>query len=1534
MPSKSLLSTVAEPYPLSGEADAPAEDSDQAAPVWWTVDIVIASLPSSSGSAYGEASAIETAALLRLPADMRALRSTQCRAPVLPADVSPAEAWELTQSFLRSIALTSVSTHSPPCAPQGYFYFDTDFNQYVQLTADTLSLASTLIRIVMVTTAVGFAEVKEVCPWSADAFDATADHAHENLILSQGPSACSHRLSTRTSQSLGHDDTTAQHLGNGRTKPGVTVAPPRSPGGCSASAPRHSSHPSALDETTGSRHHFNPVGETLSYRPHSRSGFEAEARPLETWTNFDPTDVALRHQGCFSQREDVEAEKLQHLTCPRAMGAHADEKSDFPVNWTNVGDTARSVVSQHAPSTSCKGRAGCHHHARYNSSARMETQDITADQGDMDSVKRTGDNEIAQHMEAKVVTQKAALRAARAVGRRHRSNRGSSSNTDSTNGVEFFHSAPPPLKPSANQLPSRSSTHDLPTQMGTSCRAPPRPPSAVHTQGYSRGVVAEEVRTPPSPPPPASALPQQQRFLDDPVLQRRVETPLGQTTSSLPCAAWSSESGGGGPYPIYAPSPPPMVPVSQSLAHGAYEPALHPYFDPPLTATTTTSVPRDRASLSLSSASFTEAFVKRIHGAQHDVLTALLQRSAQARQRAHCSGVGASATPAGVAMCTRSEVSHATSGADVNSAPAATMAAVGSTVPPLGASFCSSVSTTPPSSMPEDAAPRDVTDALSAFFKTRGSKGSDCEIPGYLTDAGATTTSGADEPFWGPAADGSDAVPAAGAQRQTYSARRPPANMRTGLSTAAGHAETEECDVPHASASVATHDASNGRSCRHSQEHFPSADARSAQVEDRNKMSFVKTEALVKVDYTCKEASNAPEPGMHSQVPPERIAPMPHVESPRGVPRVPSGGSSGVNNTAETNGAAVDDSIGGVGHHGMEARATVDFLVTDAVTEARDDEELAATQEDEREGGDEAKLLNAVEPETDVVLDGCGGGLRVLSGGGRGEAASSQQPCHYARLKDATENEARTAFRDTATAATQQTETTDVSVSPLSLHRGKKNTLTNAATMEMALNASAGVGADTLAPQAGLGGGGPALHSMAAAAELISKPVTSEAPPQVLRDLAAAAAVEDRTLHRQRERFATGGKGTGDGAGHVNATAEVESGEGRDEKFRSAAPEPATSATTRQTSCNSSPLMDTPTLIRKGSRMEEDVSVAATLGSGGRAGVLSDITDPGRRLLPTPRRGMPAANGDAGADDADVISYTYHEEVSPAAITAAAEGEADTTDKGGVCIDTSAAEVVSTCLSVASSLPVALPEAPSPPIDAGTGGDCDSLWKITVGAGRYIDTAEKKPHAKPPSSAVAEMGDPVPPLLDVSDVGGDNSAAVLDAPLITVISQCGAPDAPPLPTSQPHVPLLPPHQPRNDVAMRRTMVLLGFPGSAWEFIMTHYYEHMHEAFTSDSAVAANVPVSAIQDVRYSKGGLMVDLYVLHPVSLSEASVRELMSSYSYPTLWALYEAKKRERKQLLRSRGTSVVSETSGRSQPHPSTLALSPQEEVGWTGS
>jgi hypothetical protein len=138
-----------------------------------------------------------------------------------------------------------------------------------------------------------------------------------------------------------------------------------------------------------------------------------------------------------------------------------------------------------------------------------------------------------------------------------------------------------------------------------------------------------------------------------------------------------------------------------------------------------------------------------------------------------------------------------------------------------------------------------------------------------------------------------------------------------------------------------------------------------------------------------------------------------------------------------------------------------------------------------------------------------------------------------------------------------------------------------------------------------------------------------------------------------------------------------------------------------------------------------------------------------------------------------------------------------------------------------------------------------------------------------------------------------------------------------------------PAAPCNDGAMRKTMVLLGFPGSAWEFIMTHHYEQMHEAFVTDAAAAANVPYSAIQDVRYSKGSLMVDLYVLHPASIGEHEMRDQMCNFNYPRLWALYEKKKRERKKLLHGENGGIL--RGSRTMP-PMTTALSAQEEVKWS--
>ncbi|KPI84867.1 hypothetical protein ABL78_6072 [Leptomonas seymouri] len=134
-----------------------------------------------------------------------------------------------------------------------------------------------------------------------------------------------------------------------------------------------------------------------------------------------------------------------------------------------------------------------------------------------------------------------------------------------------------------------------------------------------------------------------------------------------------------------------------------------------------------------------------------------------------------------------------------------------------------------------------------------------------------------------------------------------------------------------------------------------------------------------------------------------------------------------------------------------------------------------------------------------------------------------------------------------------------------------------------------------------------------------------------------------------------------------------------------------------------------------------------------------------------------------------------------------------------------------------------------------------------------------------------------------------------------------------------------PAPPRNEHAMRKTMVLLGFPGSIWEYIMANHYEPMHEAFVTDAATAAGVPQSSIQDVRYTKGSLMVDFYVLHPSSIDEQRVRDRMCSYEYPHMWVLYEEKKRERKRLLHGGDSSTQHSSSPQA-------VLSAVEEVKWS--
>ena len=179
--------------------------------------------------------------------------------------------------------------------------------------------------------------------------------------------------------------------------------------------------------------------------------------------------------------------------------------------------------------------------------------------------------------------------------------------------------------------------------------------------------------------------------------------------------------------------------------------------------------------------------------------------------------------------------------------------------------------------------------------------------------------------------------------------------------------------------------------------------------------------------------------------------------------------------------------------------------------------------------------------------------------------------------------------------------------------------------------------------------------------------------------------------------------------------------------------------------------------------------------------------------------------------------------------------------------------------------------------------------------------------------SVAKPGDRVADTQQQQNVPPSPPAAVAEAEADTPL---------PLPLlMQPQ----PPAAPHDDGGMRKTMVLLGFPGSAWEYVMTYHYEPMHEAFINDAAAAANVPHSAIQDVRYSKGSLMVDLYVLHSTSVGEQELRDAMCNYEYPHLWALYEEKKRERKKLLHGEGVSGILRRSRHT-------ALSAEEEVKWS--
>ncbi|KAK7194336.1 hypothetical protein NESM_000348800 [Novymonas esmeraldas] len=617
-------------------------------------------------------------------------------------------------------------------------------------------------------------------------------------------------------------------------------------------------------------------------------------------------------------------------------------------------------------------------------------------------------------------------------------------------------------------------------------------------------------------------------------------------------------------------------------------------------------------------------------------------------------------------------------------------------------------------------------------------------------------------------------------------------------------------------------------------------------------------------------------------------------------------------------------------------------------------------------------------PLTDMVAAAGDGGVVALraperTGLGTGtELGCPLQPDHGEEATAAAEVEGTDeALSGTATPGTQAQECSDGSspLQGLDIDGDEDSAAVTARVRatdgqdEEEEPSSAATDANTQAPQpdvvmtamaAGAATGGePASLSVAAAAEFLPAPVIAvatekekqedpDAPPQVLhhRAAAAAAAAAANAFYSLWEESVTE-DGT-DGEDGAKAAEE----HGDDSQHRGAMSEATTSATTATQNDDdaavdvpmdvfrdSLSLTHTPTLTRRGEGRDEDTSVAATGSLADPADMLAHTTGSDLRPPQAPRRVLPGANRDGGASMAggsvaDVLVPTI-------TTVAVASGECAT-------------EEVSVT-GAATTLEPQPQEWHGSPLAgaAAAAAACRRPGDDAPGLSSSAALARPLP-------AEVHRGNSVLPLLDVSADGDGDGAATVKTPTTTPASELGADDAPrepyspatmgtssalPLPVTPQqalhlYTPVTPPSPPRNDGAMKKTMVLLGFPGSAWEFIMTHHYEPMHDAFASDAAVAVNVPVSAIQDVRYSKGSLMVDLYVLHPASVGETFIRDQMSNYSYPTLWALYEVKKRERKQLLHGHGASVAGAMSVQSMPPPPTPALSSQEEVGWAAS
>ncbi|GET89579.1 hypothetical protein, unknown function [Leishmania tarentolae] len=1811
-------STVARQDPHSSEADTAEDDVYEGASTWWTVDIVINSLPYYGDSAFEEATTMRAAALLWSPADMRTLRSVQCRAPVLPADVSADEAWDMTQSFLRCIALTSVGASSPPCVPQDYFCFNTDFNEYVQLSADTLPMASTLFSVVMVPSSIDTCITQEDRAGCAEASDAMTGEAQKVSVPSLYPATYNHHLSTGASLASNHDDDAPQHHRSRVTERGVSAVIPRPPTARRTSAARHtlyhslqpprwenktpsplppqlsataggpSRHRLAFDGNTSSHQHPTPVEELSPQPQRPRRFYESAVMSRGVRGNYGPAGVIL--------------------TC---NGDAGEEDSYLMSTYSVGGDAGAAVYGSRSPAPPTLYKGGAYGHYVDSGYAAEEERDAVADSRYRNDAMgcTDGNGEATPHAGAEDAMEDNWIRTPRATERQLRMSCGSSSNNGNPQGssrLRCFHNTQAPSRPLIQRLPGSPTANSFPGPSESDSKASSQRPPTAPIQGDNHAGVVEVMQVPSSPSLSAALLQplSHQLLFDDPMLQRHFESVCTQSPASLQSATGSTEGASGGRCRTYAPSPPlPPTPP----AHSAYRPGLHPYFDP--SPPTVSSVP-GLASTPPFSADDTESSLVMISRAHRDALNALLQKSAQSRQQTHGSQMPCGQSPAPTSSgdmavsvapspvtATRPQASRAVIDLAVDSTAAAKVS--GASTPYLHGVFLINSRSRPlplsatdvavpraaveppatsvekdrasprshnyllppkkeehsPTTTAEVDVPREIdanasasTNALAAAItalpescanavetrpkddqhnreeakrnhsrvtapivgggesgkeatavmmaaaaveESRKRSGGGGDALGYFTDVQTTPmpATGSSAPALAVYEGG---ALAAGVEVSKESTWTPPADI--GKELPASAAGGEEFDSPSAVESIALKENKDDRS--HSRNRAAAPDAYPVEAGGTDTISTATTMTACHAAY--KVVGDAPEQTTLSQEAPDRATRTPPAEYPTEAPQSQGDGDAAAGTEAPDESArntesatevvdiaAPSSAISGDARI-VTARSLGRTPVSDSAAEPVDTEQLNRQREeadctleegthdtkvyaprlqarsyadgaalllskkqsssvtkatvmyaeDKHEEDEDANLACSAKPALEASSEMHGDENGVVLDDGI-DVASPLQLDFSAGRSAATGNHGSKAPSEAETSvAEQQKGASDAPASPRALSSVNADELANAVTVDMLSKASAEVekgsfsamkDAKTVAPQLDVAaiaaptarGGDSTPLSMIAAAKFLPAPVISvatqrekeedpDAPPQVLHHRAAAAAVAaaaNAFYSLWEESVTEDGMGDGDDAGvadHADTTAMRGNEEKRSPKRRSATSEAA--ATTTITASDddiegevdvpmdvfrdSLSLTNTPTLIRRGEGREENTSAAATASLADPIDMLARTMGSDMCLLPASRAAALAANPNACVASTDVLAH-LHCKAAPfeAPITAPRGGVAVPSEGGfgaatfGYNVGNEApvfpdaavqrrkapsdvTPLSSPACAPSSSVwlqPIASPndslaQANMNPSEDGT--QFLSAWREAQVPSRAVND---EPHTEPQSNATTQVKGPVLPLCEVSgDVGGDD-AATLKKSMATAALGVDAADAPhplpsmpwpfaltlqttthtmPLPPSSSQrlslpTPLLPPSPPLSEGATKKTMVLLGFPGSAWEFIMTHHYEGMHDAFTRDSAVAARVPISAIQDVRYSKGSLMVDLYVLHPASVSENFIRDQMSSYSYPTLWAFYEVKKRERKKFLHGQGMSAAGGAVPAScLPQPLTATLSSQEKVSRTAS